>query len=183
MLFPIISAIWLISEILLARFKSATRETSRDKSTLRLLWSVISASIFFGVMIRFSSVGAFPYHTYLIHICGLWLIVLGLVIRWMAILTLRQAFTVDVAVADDQGIVDSGIYRHVRHPAYSGSLLSFLGLGFALGNWLSVLIIFVPIFMAFSVRIKVEEDVLKESLGEKYIRYCNRTKRLIPGIY
>ncbi len=183
MLFPIISVVWLVSEILLAKFKFSTSGNSSDKSTLKLLWTVIGVSIFLGILIRTLGLGSFSSHVYFIYFSGLILIVLGLVIRWIAILTLKQSFTVDVSVAADQSIVDSGIYRHVRHPAYLGSLLSFLGLGLALVNWLSVLIIFVPIFIAFSIRINVEENVLKKSFGKMYVNYCNQTKRLIPGIY
>lgn len=182
-LFPIISAVWLVSEILLAKFKFSKSENSSDKSTLKLLWTVILLSIFLGFLIRTSGLGSFSSHIYVIYFSGLFLILLGLVIRWIAILTLKQSFTVDVSVAADQSIVESGIYRHVRHPAYLGSLLSFLGLGLALVNWLSVLIIFVPIFFAFSRRINVEESVLKKSFGERYVHYCNQTKRLIPGVY
>jgi protein-S-isoprenylcysteine O-methyltransferase Ste14 len=71
----------------------------------------------------------------------------------------------------------------MRHPAYSGSLLSFVGLGIFWCNWLSFLVIFLPIFAAFSYRINVEEKALIKNFGEEYINYSKETKKLLPKIY
>lgn len=111
------------------------------------------------------------------------MILLGLVIRWTAILTLKRFFTVDVAVARDHQLVEHGIYRYIRHPSYAGSLVSFLGLGMAFSNWLSVFVIVIPITLAFLYRIRVEELMLSRALGEPYTRYALTTKRLIPFLF
>jgi protein-S-isoprenylcysteine O-methyltransferase Ste14 len=116
-------------------------------------------------------------------ISGLVLIVVGLVVRWTAIITLRKYFTVDVSIVSDHKLVITGIYRFVRHPAYAGSLLSFLGLGIVLSNWLSLLVVFIPITVVFIYRINVEEKALLAFFGDQYAHYCARTKRLIPKIY
>lgn len=91
--------------------------------------------------------------------------------------------SINVAIASDHRLVESGPYRFVRHPSYTGALMLFLGLGVAMGNWLSVVIISVPIFLAFWWRMRIEEAALLEALGETYRSYMNRTKRLIPMIY
>jgi protein-S-isoprenylcysteine O-methyltransferase Ste14 len=114
---------------------------------------------------------------------GLFLIIFGLVIRSFAILKLKKFFTVTVSVQKDHRIVDTGIYKHLRHPAYLGSMISFLGLGIALQNWLTIIIIFFPIFGAISYRMYIEEKVLNKEFGEEYSDYSSRTKKLIPWIY
>ncbi len=101
----------------------------------------------------------------------------------MAICTLKKYFTVDVAIFEDHKIVKKGLYKFIRHPAYAGSLISFFGLGWALGNWVSFIIIFFPVLFAFIRRINVEEEVLVSSIGEEYTEYMRKTKRLIPKIY
>ena len=114
---------------------------------------------------------------------GLGLIVIGIIIRAIAIATLWRYFTVDVSIREGHELVDRGLYRLIRHPSYTGSLLSFLGLGFAFRNWLSVAIIALTTIAGFSYRIAVEEGALIEHFGGRYRDYMRRSKRLIPGIY
>jgi protein-S-isoprenylcysteine O-methyltransferase Ste14 len=71
----------------------------------------------------------------------------------------------------------------VRHPSYAGVLLAFVGLALTLRNWLSLVIIVVPIFGVFVRRMKVEEEALSRTLGARYTDYMKRTKRLVPGVY
>lgn len=140
-------------------------------------------SISVGVFLGIQSIGYIRVGTHFISILGLLLIVFGLAIRWIAILTLRRLFTVDVSILRNHQIIRHGIYKFVRHPAYAGSLLSFLGLGLSFANWVSTLVIFVPILVAFMRRIRLEERVLINAFGDEYINYCKTAKRLIPGIY
>ena len=117
------------------------------------------------------------------RLVGLGLLVLGLVVRWSAILTLGRFFNTKVAIQVGHRIVRSGLYRSVRHPSYSGLLLAFAGLGIALGSWLSLGAVLIPVAAAVVYRIRVEEGALVETFGEQYIDYCQTTKRLIPWVY
>ena len=183
-LFLIISIVWVLSEILLARFKISTAKTNdKDKFSLRILWITIIIFITVGILFRKTSLGFINTYVEFIHNFGLSLIILGLTIRWIAILKLKTMFTVDVSIQQNHKIVKSGIYKTIRHSAYLGSLLSFLGLGMAFVNWLSLIIIFVPILISFINRIQVEEKVLINEFGEEYLYYSNITYRLFPGIY
>ena len=53
---------------------------------------------------------------------------------------------------------------------------------FYFNNWLSLAVILVPVTLATLYRIRVEESVLFQALGEAYVAYASRTKRLIPGL-
>jgi protein-S-isoprenylcysteine O-methyltransferase Ste14 len=114
---------------------------------------------------------------------GCLLIMAGLLIRWLAISTLRRQFTVNVSIVKDHKIIDTGIYAFIRHPAYLGSLLSFLGLGLAFESWICLLIVFILPLMATLYRISVEEKVLNDHFGQEYSDYTMRTKRLIPKVF
>lgn len=80
-------------------------------------------------------------------------------------------------------MIQDGPYRFVRHPSYAGSMLALVGLACLTFNWLGFAIIIVFSFVAYTLRISVEEKVLFQSLGEAYRQYAERTKRLVPGIY
>jgi len=185
MLMPVTYALWIISEIVLAVVKRSrdSAESDKDKSSLKILWSTIVVSIVIGVYFGMKRFGHFDGYERVLSLTGLFLILIGLVVRWVAILTLRRYFTVDVAISKDHVIIDKGLYKYIRHPAYLGALLSFLGLGLAFSNWISLLVIFAPITAAFLYRIGIEETALVGAFGNKYLDYSRYTKRLLPGIY
>ena len=114
---------------------------------------------------------------------GAALFVVGLVLRWWAIITLGRFFTVDVTIQKDHELVEHGPFRLVRHPSYTGVLLAFVGFALSLRNWGALAVILVPIFIAFVRRMNVEEEALSQALGSRYAEYMARTKRLVPGIY
>ncbi len=58
-------------------------------------------------------------------------------------ISIEKHFTVNVAINNDHQLIQTDLYKYIRHPDYTGSLLFFLGLGLALMNWLSLLIIFI----------------------------------------
>ncbi|MGD1046396.1 MAG: isoprenylcysteine carboxylmethyltransferase family protein [Bacteroidota bacterium] len=122
-------------------------------------------------------------NTIIIVKIGFVVILIGLILRWWAILSLRKYFTVNVSIQNTHQLVIQGIYKYIRHPSYAGSLLSFLGLGITFSNWIVTIIIFFPILFAFLWRIRIEEDVLRKYFGEAYSQYCKDTSRLIPKIY
>lgn len=128
-------------------------------------------------------IGRFPTQSRVIAAVGIAMIALGLFIRWIAILSLGRQFTVDVAITKEHQLVHHGIYKSVRHPSYTGSLLSFLGLGLAFSNYLSIIVIFIPICSAFLYRIHIEEKTLIAKFGDEYQKYRATTKKLIPGIW
>jgi protein-S-isoprenylcysteine O-methyltransferase Ste14 len=174
----------VIFEIVLSRKKKSSGEDKQDdKSSLRVLWMTLIISISLGIYLSQFNIGRMQTDSLFIHYFGLFLIILGLVIRWFAIQQLKEFFTVTVSIQKGHQLVDSGLYKYIRHPAYFGSLLSFLGLGLAFQNWLTIVIIFIPIFGALSYRIAIEEKVLNAAFGEAYSTYSSRTNKLIPWIY
>jgi protein-S-isoprenylcysteine O-methyltransferase Ste14 len=183
LLFPL-SIAWVVSEIVLARTKhSKVTDTKRERTSLVTLWTTIAISVTAGVMIGMQDTFHFPTRSTAIATTGIALIVLGLVLRWIAIFSLGRQFTVDVAITQGHQLIRTGIYKVLRHPSYAGSLLSFLGLGLAFSNYLSVATIFVPICVAFLYRIHVEEKTLVATFGDEYLNYRASTKGLVPGIW
>jgi protein-S-isoprenylcysteine O-methyltransferase Ste14 len=114
---------------------------------------------------------------------GLTLMVTGIVIRHWAVLTLGRYFTVDVRVEPGQTVVESGPYRWVRHPSYTGMIVFFTGLGLALSDWASLATLIVVPTAGLIVRIRSEERVLLDGLGEPYRRFAATRRRLIPGVW
>lgn len=81
-----------------------------------------------------------------------------------------------------QSVVQSGPYRLVRHPSYTAILIMLLGVGMALANWASLVIMLAGGLIGLLYRVRVEERALVEALGRPYRDYMRHTKRFIPFI-
>ena len=59
----------------------------------------------------------------------------------------------------------------------------FLGIGLALGNWLSLIIFLLEIWYVYSRRVKAEAKALLDTIGVPYRAYMARTKQFIPFVF
>lgn len=173
--------VWFLSEFFYKnRLKSGKDDKKgKDKSTLNILWLAIPFSIAAAVTV--SNLSTFPIvqGTWMMYV-GEAFILIGIIVRFIIIRSLGKYFTVDVTIKEDHKIKKEGFYKYLRHPSYAFSLLTSLGLGLYLNNWLALILAFAPPFLAFAYRIKIEEQALVEQFGDEYIEYRKTTKKLIP---
>jgi len=156
--------------------------TSRDKGSLWWLYGLITLGYALSFSIGATRIGRiYDWNTF--FIVGMALFVFGFIIRVHSLLTLKQYFTYSVAKVENHKIIETGLYKFIRHPGYLGQLLIFIGISTSISNWLSILAMMVPITLGYLYRINVEERFMLEQLGEDYSNYQERTKRLIPMIY
>jgi protein-S-isoprenylcysteine O-methyltransferase Ste14 len=182
--FIIIWSIWFVSEILINRLLRSGNDDKKgqDKGSIRLIWIMIglgnSLGIIFTIIVRIPvSYSIFVPYT------GLLLILIGMALRFYSIWSLGRLFTVDVTIRDNHEIKKNGVYRFIRHPSYLGSIISFIGFGLSLNNWVSLLIISVLVTSAMLYRINIEEKLLKQQFGSEYSDYMKNSYRLIPWVY
>jgi protein-S-isoprenylcysteine O-methyltransferase len=180
----VLGAIYGLSELYLAiTRRSHTQAVSHDRRSFVLLWTVIVISLWLGIqMIWLFPGAAVPFPTGF-YVFGFIFFLGGLALRSYSIGYLGRYFTIDVSIATGHKLIDSGPYRYIRHPSYTGALLAFVGLGFCFGNWLTIFFLTVPIIAAFLRRIHIEEEALLDALDENYRDYVRRTKALIPRVY
>ena len=101
---------------------------------------------------------------------------------WSEVLRENEYLSRTVQVESSQSLIDTGLYRVVRHPMYSASILIFLALPLVLGSFVSFLIFlcYPPLMVK---RIAGEEEVLEREL-EGYSEYKARVRyRLIPFVW
>ncbi|EHJ52692.1 methyltransferase family protein [Streptococcus macacae] len=115
---------------------------------------------------------------------GIILMLCGIILRVYAINYLGKAFTLNVQTTDEQELVRSGPYALVRNPAYSGTIISILGLAFVTLNVFSILLVLIVLSIGYAIRIHTEEQALQEHFGNAYHIYCQKVKyRLFPYIW
>ena len=183
-IFTLTYLIWFVSEIVLNRMRRSapSDKKNEDKNSMATIWitilMIIPLSIFIATYFHAS---IFRNNKY--DYVGLIVIGLGILIRFIAINSLGKFFTVDVTIRKQHELKKDGLYKLVRHPSYSGSILSFVGFGISLNNWISLFVVTIAVFTAFMKRIRIEENVLQNQFGEEYKKYAKKTYRLIPWIY
>ncbi len=127
--------------------------------------------------------GTITWHPVLIFGLGIALMIIGVAFRWYSIRVLGKYFSVQLAVQPGQTVMKEGPYRWIRHPSYSGSLITMLGLGMAFTNWLCLVSVPLIVFIGFNYRANIEEKMLISALGDSYREYMKHTRRFIPFIY
>lgn len=125
---------------------------------------------------------ALPHRVWLFF-AGVAAIIGGSLLRRHCWRMLGASFTGSVIVKPDQMVVERGAYRYVRHPSYTGGGILFLGVGLALGNWVSLLALMTAVFVVYSYRVTIEERALAGIIGGPYSAYQRRTKRFVPYLF
>ena len=151
-----LSIVFGFSELMLMMFKRSKAgfsKTQKDNGSMILIWIFITLGFFGGFYLSNPVIEFFEGFVFVF-------IVTGLIIRCVAILQLGKSFTVDVAITDTAKLKTDGLYEKVRHPSYSGLLAIVMGFSFIMSSFYSFLVLAVPVFLAISYRIVVEEKVL-----------------------
>lgn len=170
-----------LSAIITARKHASPNDT--DRGSLFILYATILLGYGVGIPAAFTGYGRidrfFPY----LSLTGFIIIALGLAIRLLAKKTLREHFTYTVKIIENHALITDGMYHYIRHPSYLGQSLIFLGSGIAFSNWISLIFLFIPNFVAGLYRISVEEQALVGHFRDRYTDYMKRTKKLIPWVF
>jgi protein-S-isoprenylcysteine O-methyltransferase Ste14 len=167
------------------RFRSHFNRSGRrtERWSLLVVVAAVVGGMLGGISVASWHVTAIGAGRWPLFVLGLVLMVLGVFVRQWAILVLGRFFTVDVRIHSDQAVIDRGPYRWVRHPAYGGLIISFVGVGLALSNWASLIVLALVPTAGLLIRIRSEERALFAALGEDYSRYASTRRRLLPGIW
>jgi protein-S-isoprenylcysteine O-methyltransferase Ste14 len=178
-------ASWILPEVIAWRVKRSTDSSkARDQGSLNLIavlwWIGIAMGFSLSLLLPQAAISSKRTSLFFAGIC---LMLLGIALRWYSAAVLGKYFTFDVAIQSGQILVEAGPYRYIRHPSYSGALLSLLGFGLALGNWAGLAATLSCMGFAYAYRIPIEEAALTSALGEVYKQYRKRTWRLVPFLF
>lgn len=171
--------IWVFS-----RDRRAASGRAQDASSIYLIVGLILLAI----AVAFASPGLGPsakmrlpgVPVFFVAIILIWG---GLALRLWAISVLGRFFRTTVRVMDDHRLVTTVPYRHLRHPAYTGAIVTISGVGLAMGNWISFLGAAVCAVLAYAWRIHIEEAALRERFGPAFEAHRARTWAVIPFVW
>lgn len=178
-------AAWILPEAVAWRLKRASGSAeARDQGSLTLIvvlwWTGIALAFSLSLLVPQAAI---LWKRTSVFFAGICLMLFGIALRWYSAGVLGQYFTFDIAIHGGQVLVEAGPYRYIRHPSYSGALLTLLGFGMAPGNWAGLAAALSCLGVAYTYRIPIEEAALTVALGEPYRQYVRRTWRLVPFLF
>ncbi len=176
---------WTLIEIVIAvktrvHFSSAGEHPYRSEG---LIWLAVIFAVIAALWFKQKQWIPLPLEALIRQVLAIPLFISGLALRAAALLNLGKFFSTTVITHTEHQLIESGPYRWLRHPAYTGLLISFFAAGLAMGDLLAFVALLSPITFVLYRRIQIEEIWLLGHFGEDYTAYCQRTKALIPWIY
>ncbi|PWA53396.1 Isoprenylcysteine carboxyl methyltransferase [Artemisia annua] len=115
---------------------------------------------------------------------GLFMVIVGEIIRKLAIITAGRAFThlIQRHHEEHHNLVTHGVYNIVRHPGYTGFLIWSVGTQIMLCNPLSTIAFTLVVWNFFHRRIPYEEYFLRQFFGSEYEEYAKVVSSGIPFV-
>ncbi len=172
---------WLISWLMAAGWSNETvsRPALGPEIRYRLLMGC-------GALLMFVPAHGYEGPLRLWHVgwTGAWicaaLVAVGVAVAWWARLHLGRLWSARVTRKADHAVVDSGPYAIVRHPIYTGLLLSLLATATAKGTSLGIAG-FIVLLSGIYLKARLEERWLTEELdADAYDSYRRRVPMLLP---
>jgi protein-S-isoprenylcysteine O-methyltransferase len=155
----------------------------RDRGTAaQIVWSVYLTQLI-GVVeaVTFRYPDSFRWD--LLTTFALVMMLCGLSLRIWAVATLGRYFTWFITVYDDHQVIRTGPFRFIRHPAYCGAWLLFVGTLLFLHASIGATLSFVFQLIAYIRRIRYEEQMMIERLGDRYVKYTREVRALVPLLW
>lgn len=164
-----------------------TRETAWRDPGYRWMLILSIALIIIITHIFFPGINAqiFSFHSgpvTPVQLFGIALTVIGLVVAIVARKALADNWSSNIDLKKDHELITNGIYRFVRHPIYTGSVL--MGIGSVIAEQsITVTVVYLGMLAFLIFKLKKEEELLMKHFPKEYPKYKKKTKALIPYIY
>ncbi|MFN3850841.1 MAG: methyltransferase family protein [Spirosomataceae bacterium] len=182
-IFPSICGLWLLAKQHPLDWKviKANAKTDGYSTIMIVIAGMISQSLpIFEWKVKYYQDSALSNgYNYL----GIMMLFGGLYLRLEAISTLNSYFTNEVRIGENWKLIQNGLYKKIRHPSYTGGLVSLLGTSILFESFISFFISLILLLSVYIYRITLEEKELIRYFGEKYVIYQKSTKALLPFIY
>ena len=176
---------WLIFEVWVFSRDHRTRKSNLQGLNIRFFALI---AIIIGIVIAFNMpvivpVSSIRNHFTVFFTLGITFIWIGIFFRYWAIRTLGKFFRTRLVIQNDHELITKGPYKYLRNPSYTGVLITFIGFGFGVANWLSIVVFIAVGLFTYIWRIRVEEQMLSKQFGKAYEDYKKRTWALIPFVW
>ena len=113
---------------------------------------------------------------------GIMLAFAGVAIVWGTHRALGRHWSGILELRENHRLIDSGPYRHIRHPMYTGFFIMSVGMALLTANLLVGLLQIAAFTATYLARVADEEAMMLDRFGDEYGGYMRRTGRLFPRL-
>ena len=158
-----------------------SRQGPLEVSVLTVAWMAFFVPILW-IATPWLAFTNFPLYPFSL-IIGSFLLALSLWLFHRSHADLGTNWSITLEIRESHRLVTQGLYRHVRHPMYSALLLYGLGQAMVVPNWVAGPSYAVAMALVCALRLRPEEELMRDQFKGEYEAYASRTKRLIPGVW
>ena len=172
---------WFVAEIHTHRVRPQLQPTTWWQVVKRLVTSLV------GLIVCLQLLGwsIWPFvNSSLIQVFGLTLVIVSTVVSVWArrIIGHNWSHAAEYQIKKNHQLVETGIYQYIRHPIYTGIVLSIIGAELVAGSYLVIVFLVILPIVAYN-QARKEEEILTKKFGQNYQRYMRNTKMFIPFVW
>lgn len=179
---------FMVAFFIIQRFLRLTKRAksfkrgSFDRGSSFLIWMAVGVGLWLPLML--DSLGFSLFSIDLLEgSIALAVMLSGLGLRIWAAITLGKYYSTTLTIAEDHRVITAGPYSRIRHPGYLSEILMWSGFGVLSSNLVIAVLVPVIFVIVLLYRMSAEETMLVGELGDDYVRYQQRTRKLVPYVY
>ena len=109
--------------------------------------------------------------------------VISIGICYAAARALGKQWALVARVVDDHELITEGPYSHVRNPIYLAMFGMLVATGLTISRWQALLAGILVFLIGNEIRIRSEENLLRETFGPKFDQYASRVPAVFPRLF
>jgi protein-S-isoprenylcysteine O-methyltransferase len=172
--------VWLVSALM------AKRSVQRQTLASRLEQSILATTAFCllfgrGLWPHWLRQRVLPESDVALLWTGLILTAIGVGFAILARFWIGRNWSGTITIKEQHELIQSGPYRIVRHPIYTGLLLAYVSTAIVHGE-LRGFVGFFLLLLGFGLKLRMEETFMVQQFGNAYLDYKRRVKALVPFV-
>jgi protein-S-isoprenylcysteine O-methyltransferase Ste14 len=109
--------------------------------------------------------------------------VISIGICYAAARALGKQWALVARVVNDHELITEGPYSHVRNPIYLAMFGMLVATGLTISRWQALLAGILVFLIGNEIRIRSEENLLRETFGPKFDEYASRVPAVFPRLF
>lgn len=186
--FFVMAALWTVFALIFGLRKKPpkTAEHARDPKSLGglILQSIGYALAWIAPRPHFSPVVPMPKRAEIaLAVAAIFLAALSLWLMWCAIIVLGKQWAYVARIVEGHALITAGPYHLVRNPIYTGMFGMLVATGLAVSRWPLFIAAILFFLCGTWIRVRREENLLRQSFGAEFEAYRRRVPALIPWLF